>query len=436
MCWYAAGRSSTAPVRRRSRGRRAGARRRDRRGRARPRARRRAGDRRRRRVRDARDHRHPHPRRRRDVVEPRPRPAARLRQHERRVRLLRQLDRAARRRAARRDRRPARASSRTSRSRRFDQELPWTWERWPEYSAALAAQPTAVNVGGYLGHLAAAHLRDGRRGVGAGGHRRRDRARCASCSTRACATARSACRSNHFDKDRTLRLVPGFFADDDEYARAARRARPPPRPHVPGDHPVQRPRPLHRRRRALRPAVRRRRRARPVAGHPDRRPRARPSATRRCDLHRPAARRRASTAGPTSCSSRSSRSSASSARSCSSACRRGTRWSTGPPTQKLATLADPAWRDRARHDWEDRPQVDRPPASTGPTSLIFAISENGAGPARDLASPTTPRRAGLHVSDALAEWLLRQRHRLVARRHAGRARRGRRRRACCAIRAR
>ena len=34
---------------------------------------------------------------------------------------------------------------------------------------------------------------------------------------------------NHFDKDRALRPVPGYFADDDEYRALVRRRRPAPR---------------------------------------------------------------------------------------------------------------------------------------------------------------------------------------------------------------
>ena len=153
MCWYAVGRSSTAPVR--------------------PPC---AADVRVRdgviaeigpdlapdgeqeidaggRVRDPRHHRDAHPRRRRDVVEPRPRPAARLRQHERRVRLLRQLDRTARRRPARRDRRPAvlpRGPPARGVPRR---SCRGRGSAGPSTSGRSAAQPTAVNVGGYLGHL-------------------------------------------------------------------------------------------------------------------------------------------------------------------------------------------------------------------------------------------------------------------------------------------
>ncbi len=36
----------------------------------------------------------------------------------------------------------------------FHKEIPWSWERWPAYMAALAGQPTSLNVGGYFGHLA------------------------------------------------------------------------------------------------------------------------------------------------------------------------------------------------------------------------------------------------------------------------------------------
>jgi N-acyl-D-aspartate/D-glutamate deacylase len=77
----------------------------------------------------------------------------------------------------------------------------------------------------------------------------------------------------------------------------------------------------------------------------------------------------------------------------------------GPHDEKLALLSDPAWRARARYEWDNRPhiatsRVDRP------QSLIFAISENGAGPLGiSLADYAAQRR--LHVSDALADWLVR-----------------------------
>ena len=123
---------------------------------------------------------------------------------------------------------------------------------------ALSSQPTTRPRRRLPRPPLAAHLRDGRRRVGARGHRRRDRAHVRAARRRPARTARSGLSVNHFDKDRTLRLVPGFFADRRRVRRAVRGARPPPRPHVPGDHPLQRPRALPRRRRALRPAVPRR----------------------------------------------------------------------------------------------------------------------------------------------------------------------------------
>jgi N-acyl-D-aspartate/D-glutamate deacylase len=76
----------------------------------------------------------------------------------------------------------------------------------------------------------------------------------------------------------------------------------------------------------------------------------------------------------------------------------------GPAAAKLPTLADPAWRARARHEWDHRPhsataRVDRP------QSLIFALSETGAGPL-GVSLADYAERGGWHVSDALAEWLL------------------------------
>jgi len=76
----------------------------------------------------------------------------------------------------------------------------------------------------------------------------------------------------------------------------------------------------------------------------------------------------------------------------------------GPAQAKLATLADPAWRDRARHEWDNRPhaataRVDRP------HSLVFALSETGAGPL-GISLADHAAANGWHVSDALAEWLL------------------------------
>jgi N-acyl-D-aspartate/D-glutamate deacylase len=76
----------------------------------------------------------------------------------------------------------------------------------------------------------------------------------------------------------------------------------------------------------------------------------------------------------------------------------------GPDDAKLPTLADPSWRDRARLDWDHRTRsntsrVDRP------HEMILAISETGAGPL-DISLADYAEQRNLHVSDALAEWIL------------------------------
>ena len=76
----------------------------------------------------------------------------------------------------------------------------------------------------------------------------------------------------------------------------------------------------------------------------------------------------------------------------------------GPDDAKLRTLADPAWRDRARTDWDNRThstqsRIDRP------HEMLLAESETGAGPV-DLSLADYAARRGLHISDALAEWVL------------------------------
>ena len=76
-----------------------------------------------------------------------------------------------------------------------------------------------------------------------------------------------------------------------------------------------------------------------------------------------------------------------------------------PPDEKAGRLADPAWRARARHDW-DHP-LDEQNAFRNDSLHVFMLtdSENGTGPVdvslRDLAD-----ERGLHPSDALADWLL------------------------------
>ena len=97
----------------------------------------------------------------------------------------------------------------------FQRLVPWTWERWPDYVAALEGRPTSVHAGGYVGHLS---LRTYVMGPAAW-----ERAATPDEVQRMCAVLDEGLAVgalglslNFFDRDRTLRLVPGFFADDDE----------------------------------------------------------------------------------------------------------------------------------------------------------------------------------------------------------------------------
>ena len=107
----------------------------------------------------------------------------------------------------------------------FRREVPWTWEAWPEYAVALAGQRTTVHVGGYLGHLA---LRTFVMGTAAWERSATDDevGRMATMLDEALRAGAMGLSVNHFDKDRTLRPVPGYFADDAEYrARCSRSSR-------------------------------------------------------------------------------------------------------------------------------------------------------------------------------------------------------------------
>lgn len=284
----------------------------------------------------------------------------------------------------------------------FHQELPWTWERWPEYVKALEQQPTAINVGGYFGHLA---LRTYVMGVDAWQRASTAEERAQMCSLLDEALQHGALGMsiNHFDRDRTLRLVPGYFADDAEYdaliqvigrhpgatlqvitrfnddehlaSDAERFAEMCGRHGVRGQWPGISTDVLERNRAASARELHDRLRANGVDFWPN-------------VVFKPLA--------PFFGFERSL------------AFQRVPAWNemiNGPADQKLATLADPEWRARARHEWDDRPhsktaRVDRP------HTLIFAISETGAGPL-DISLADYAEQTGLHISDALAEWLCR-----------------------------
>jgi N-acyl-D-aspartate/D-glutamate deacylase len=283
----------------------------------------------------------------------------------------------------------------------FHREIPWTWEAWPEYARALAQQPTTVHVGGYLGHLS---LRTFVMGPAAW-----ERAaspdevdRMASMLDDALRTGAMGLSLNHFDRDRTLRPVPGFFAADDEYAAlfaVVARHRPATvqlitRFNDP-DHDVE---DAERFGRLVRDAgVRAQWPGMPFNVRDDER---RPILW---DVHH---RLQASGSdfwpvvafkplAPFFSFERSI------------VFQRVPAWNeliNGPADAKLATLADPAWRDRARHDWDHRTRstlsrVDRP------HEMLFAVSETGAGPL-DVSLADWASARGQHVSDALADWLV------------------------------
>jgi N-acyl-D-aspartate/D-glutamate deacylase len=71
--------------------------------------------------------------------------------------------------------------------------------------------------------------------------------------------------------------------------------------------------------------------------------------------------------------------------------------------RKAALLADPEWRARARESW-DTQAWDHSPLKN-PQELFLFDSENGAGPL-NITLAEYAESLGLHRSDAMAEWIL------------------------------
>ncbi len=73
--------------------------------------------------------------------------------------------------------------------------------------------------------------------------------------------------------------------------------------------------------------------------------------------------------------------------------------------QKLALLADPQWRERARHSWDNES------LETGffrqPQAILLDNSENGTGPSNITLGEYAEQLGGVHGSDAMAEWIIR-----------------------------
>ncbi len=282
----------------------------------------------------------------------------------------------------------------------FRQLVPWSWERWPEYTAALRSQPTAVHCAGYLGHLA---LRTYVMGNDAWERAATDAEVIRMCEVldEGLAAGALGLSLNTFDRDRTLRPVPGFFATDDEYAALFRVvARHPPATAqmiVRFNDPEASLADGERFGRLVREAgIRAQWTGLPMNVRDDDR------RTEHWDLHH---RLQASGAdmwpmigikplAPFFGFERSI------------VFQRVAAWNdviNGPADAKLATLADPVWRARARDDWDNRTRsslsrLDRP------DEMILSMSETGAGPT-GLSLTEHAARTGLHLSDALAEWV-------------------------------
>ena len=283
----------------------------------------------------------------------------------------------------------------------FEQEIPWSWQSWPEYMDALRTQPTSVHVAGYLGHLA---LRTWVMGPDAW-----TRAATAEEIAEMCAVLDEGLAAgalglsiNHFDRDRALRLVPGYFADDAEYLALFR---------VVADH---KPATVQMITRFNDPEL-------SISDAERFGELVRDSGVRaqytgipfneRDDDRRDewwALHDRLQSAGAdmwpmVNCKPLAPFFGFES----SLVFQRVPAWNeviNGPTELKLSTLGDPAWRDQARTDWDNRTRsslsrIDRP------AEMILTISETGAGPLgislQDLSDQT-----GLHISDALADWVI------------------------------
>ena len=283
----------------------------------------------------------------------------------------------------------------------FERLVPWTWTTWPEYMDALRGQPTTVHVGGYLGHLA---LRTYVMGPAAWERAATsdEIARMVAVLDEGLAAGALGLSMNTFDKDRTLRPVPGYLATDDEYrALFATIAR-----HAPAtaqiitlftDHEASLADARRFARLAKETGIRLQFPGLPMNTRDDER---RPDFWALFDELRPDGVDMWPVVAFTPLAPFFSFER-------SIVFQRIPAWNdvlNGPPEDKLATLADPAWRDRARTDWDNRThsnisRVDRP------HEMFFSVSETGVGPL-DVSLADYAEQTGLHLSDALAEWII------------------------------
>lgn len=283
----------------------------------------------------------------------------------------------------------------------FEQELLWNWETWAEYRRSIDTQATSVNIGGYLGHLSLRSFVMGPDAWTREATAAEIEQMCAELDAGLTAGAMGL-SVNHFDRDRTLRLVPGYFAADDEFrALFAVVAR-----HAPAtvqiitrfNDPEGELADARRFGDLCREAgVRAQWPGMPMdVLDDDRRPRL-------WELHE---QLRAEGAdfwpnvpfAPLEPFFGFER---------SIAFQRVPAWNevlNGPAEAKLATLADPAWRERARTDWDNRQRATSSRIDY-PERLMLSISETGAGPL-DISLAELVERTGAHISDALADWVI------------------------------
>jgi N-acyl-D-aspartate/D-glutamate deacylase len=283
----------------------------------------------------------------------------------------------------------------------FERAIPWTWEDWPQYRAAVDANPASVNIGAFVGHQA---LRTFVMGPEAWERPARadERERIAAVLDSALTVGGLGFSTTFMDTDRDNREVPSRRADDDEFGAVA---------DVLARHPGTTfqfvPRfmqPEH-----WEPDVERVARicgARGVRGNypglraaaqyrdefASRLPFTQSLRSRGVDLWP------AFSAAPSYVNLHFER----------SIMWHGVRsWHemvNGPAADKARLLADPAWRARARAEWDACTYNLAPIRS--PQRLLLVGSERGlpieAPSLGELATST-----GHHPSDALAEWLLR-----------------------------
>jgi N-acyl-D-aspartate/D-glutamate deacylase len=77
----------------------------------------------------------------------------------------------------------------------------------------------------------------------------------------------------------------------------------------------------------------------------------------------------------------------------------------GPADRKLALLADPSWRARARHDWDHPLDEQNAFRAEQLHEVILSDPEDGPGP-RGVSLRRHADDRGQHPSDALADWIL------------------------------